>query len=131
MAKEKERESILRAAGEAPRTLSKIVCRKGGRALLVPSEQILWFQVQDGIVHARTAKDSFWVNYQLAELEAVLPQEDFFRARREVLVNVSRIKEIKPYFKSSFLLVFYDAATTEITVSERQARPLRQRLPGL
>jgi len=125
------RRSILRATGEAPKTLRKIVCRKNGRALLVPSEQILWFQVQDGIVHATTAKDSFWVNYQLAELEAALPPEEFFRARREVLVNMSRIKEIKPYFKSSFLLVMSDAASTEIAVSERQARPLRQRLPGL
>ena len=128
--KERERENILRATGEAPKTLRKIVCRKNGRALLVPSEQILWFQVQDGIVHATTAKDSFWVNYQLAELEAALPDE-FFRARREVLVNMSQIKEIKPYFKSSFLLIMADAASTEIAVSERQARPLRQRLPGL
>ena len=62
---------------------------------------------------------------------AALPQEEFFRARREVLVNISQIKEIKPYFKSSFLLVMSDAASTEIAVSERQARPLRQRLPGL
>ena len=129
--REKERESILRATGEAPKTLRKIVCRKNGRALLVPAEQILWFQMQDGIVHATTAKESFWVNYQLAELEAALPPEEFFRARREVLVNMSRIKEIKPYFKSSFLLVMSDAASTEIAVSERQARPLRQRLPGL
>jgi two-component system, LytTR family, response regulator len=128
--KERERENILRATGEAPKTLRKIVCRKNGRALLVPSEQILWFQVQDGIVRATTAKDSFWVNYQLAELEAALPHE-FFRARREVLVNMSQIKEIKPYFKSSFLLIMADAASTEIAVSERQARPLRQRLPGL
>ena len=120
----------MRAAGEAQKTLRQIVCRKTGRALLVPSEQILWFQVQDGIVHATTAKDSYWVNYQLAELEAALPHE-FFRARREVLVNMSQIKEIKPYFKSSFLLIMSDAASTEIAVSERQARPLRQRLPGL
>ena len=97
----------------------------------MPSEQILWFEVQNGIVRAITGKDSFWVNYQLAELEAALPQEEFFRARREVLVNISQIKEIKPYFKSSFLLVMSDAASTEIAVSERQARPLRQRLPGL
>jgi len=129
--REKERESILRATGEAPRTLRKIVCRKNGRALLVPSEQILWFEVQNGIVRAITGKDSFWVNSQLAELEAALQQEEFFRARREVLVNISQIKEIKPYFKSSFLLVMSDAASTEIAVSERQARPLRQRLPGL
>jgi DNA-binding LytR/AlgR family response regulator len=48
-----------------------------------------------------------------------------------VLVNVSRIKEIKPYFKSGFRLVMADASATEIIVSERQARPLRERLPGL
>jgi DNA-binding LytR/AlgR family response regulator len=129
--KEKERESILRAAAEAPKIFRHVVCRKNGRVLLVPSEQILWFQVQDGIVHATTAKESYWVNYQLTELEAALPADAFFRARREVLVNVPRIKEIKPYFKSSFLLVMSDAASTEIAVSERQARSFRMRLPGL
>ena len=129
--RESEREKILRATNEAPRTLRHVVCRRHGRTLLVPSEEVLWFQVQDGIVRANTATESFWVNYQLAELEDGLPSELFFRARREVLVNVTRIKEIKPYFKSSFLLVMSDAASTEIAVSERQARPFRLRLPGL
>lgn len=129
--RERERERIARAADAAPRTLRHIVCRKHGRTLLVPSEEILWFHVQDGIVRANTTKDSFWVNYQLAELEGALPTDLFFRARREVLVNMTRIKEIKPYFKSSFLLVMSDPASTEIPVSERQARPFRQRLPGL
>lgn len=129
--RQSELESIERAAREAPRMLRQIVCRKLGRALLVPAEHILWFHAEDGIVKARTAADSFCVNYQLAELEASLPPDMFFRARREVLVNMTRVKEIKPYFKSSFLLVMSDAAATEISVSERQARPLRQRLPGL
>ena len=129
--KEKQRESILRAARAMPDVLRHVVCRKHGHAVHVPAEQILWFEVQDGIVRAKTAGDSFWVNYQLAELEAGLPPDLFFRARREVLVNLARIKEIKPYFKSSFLLVMSDGASTEIAVSERQARPLRKRLPGL
>ena len=129
--KEKQRESILRAARAMPDVLRHVVCRKHGHAVHVPAEQILWFEVQDGIVRAKTAGDSFWVNYQLAELEAGLPVGLFFRARREVLVNLARIKEIKPYFKSSFLLVMSDGASTEIVVSERQARPLRKRLPGL
>ena len=90
----------------------------------------MWFEVRDSIVHAKTAKDSFWVNYHLAELETSLPPGDFFRARREVLVNVSCIREIKPYFKSSFLLVM-SAAATESAVSERQAKSMRQRLRGL
>jgi two-component system, LytTR family, response regulator len=128
---QKERERVHRAARETPKVLRQIVCRSQGRLLLMPPEQILWFEVQSGIVKARTEAGAFWVNYQLAELEASLPADLFFRARREALVNVSRIKEIRPYFKSGFLLIMADAAATEIVVSERQARLFRQRIPGL
>jgi DNA-binding LytR/AlgR family response regulator len=127
----REREHVLRVARETPAVLRQIVCRKRDRLLLVPPEQILWFQMEDGVVKAHTATDTFWVNYQLGELETSLPVDQFFRARREVLVNLTRVREIKPYFKSAFVLVMPDAAATEIVVSERQARPLRQRIPGL
>ena len=130
-AAETEREQILRAVREAPKPLQQIVCRKRDRLVLTPPEQILWFQMEDGIVKAHTAADTFTVNYQLGELEAGLPPEVFFRARREALVNLTRIREIRPYFKSGFLLVMADPASTEIVVSERQARSLRQRIPGL
>ncbi|MEW6733334.1 MAG: LytTR family DNA-binding domain-containing protein [Acidobacteriota bacterium] len=129
--KEVEQKNILRIARESPSSLRYIVCRKRDRLVLMSPEQILWFEVEDGIVKAKTASDSFWVNYQLGELEAALPAELFFRARREVLVNITKIKEIQPYFKSGFLLIMSDLAATEIVVSERQVRPLRQRLPGL
>ncbi len=129
--REQERTNIRRVVRDSPKMLRQIVCRKQGRVVLLPAEQILWFEVEDGIVRARTSNESYWVNYQLVELEAALPNELFFRARREVLVNLSRIKEIKPYFKSGLLLVMSDAAATEIAVSERQVHPLRQHLPGL
>jgi DNA-binding LytR/AlgR family response regulator len=128
---ESEREHLLRVARETPKTLRQVVCRKRDRVVLTPPEQILWFQVEDGVVKAHTAAEAFWVNYHLGELEASLPGGLFFRARREVLVNLTRIKEIRPYFKSGFLLVMADTAATEIAVSERQARSLRQRIPGL
>jgi len=128
---EREGRHILQVARAAPKPLHQIVCRKRDRLVLMRPEQILWFQVEDGIVKAHTPGETFWVNYQLGELEASLPGETFFRARREVLVNLTRIREIRPYFKSGFLLIMADAGSTEIVVSERQARSLRQRIPGL
>lgn len=130
-AQEAEREKLLRAARAASPVLRQIVCRKRDGLVLLPPEQIHWFEVKDGIVRARTASESYWVNYQLVELEAALPPDLFFRARREVLVNMTKIRTLKPYFKSGFLLIMADAANTEIVVSERQVRPLRERLPGL
>jgi DNA-binding LytR/AlgR family response regulator len=129
--RENERQHVLRVARESPKVLRQIVCRKRDRLVLLPPDDILWFEIHDGIVRARTATDSFWVNYQLAELEAGLAPEQFFRARREVLVNMTKIREIKPYFKSGFLLIMADATSTEIVISERQVRPFRQRIPGL
>jgi two-component system LytT family response regulator len=129
--KDAEQKNVLRVAREAPKVLRRLVCRARDRLVLLPVEQILWFQVEGGIVKAKSAGESYWVNFQLADLEATLPQDLFFRARRDVLVNLTRIKEIKPYFKSGFLLVMSDAAGTEIVVSERQVHPFRQRMPGL
>jgi DNA-binding LytR/AlgR family response regulator len=82
--------------------LRHVVCRRRDRLLLVPPEQIVWFEIDAGIVRARTATESFWVNHQLGELEAALPREPFFRARREVLVNISRLKEFGRTSRAAF-----------------------------
>lgn len=121
-----------RRVSEVSRTrapvLEQIVASKRDRFVLLNPAEILYFCAEDGLVKAKTATDSYVVNYQLAELEAALAAA-FFRARRSVLVNLRRVKEIRPFFKSSFVLAMPDAA--EITVSARQARLLRQRIPGL
>jgi two-component system LytT family response regulator len=115
------------ARTQAP-ALQQVVGRKRDRCILLNPDDILYFSAESGLLKAKTATDSYLVNYQLAELEAALAPS-FFRARRSVLVNLGRVKEIRPYFKSSFLLAMPDAA--EIAVSERQAKLLRQRIPGL
>jgi DNA-binding LytR/AlgR family response regulator len=108
--------------------LEQIVARKRDRFVLLCPDEILYFCVEGGLVRARTATESYMVNYQLADLETALGHT-FFRARRESLVNLKQVKEIRPFFKSSFVLAMPDAA--EIAVSARQARLLRQRIPGL
>jgi DNA-binding LytR/AlgR family response regulator len=84
-----------------------------------------------GIVRARTSEDNLWVNYQLSDLEQGLSEFNFFRAHRASLVNLRRVKEIRPSPRSAFLLIMDDTARTRIEVSERQARVLRSIIPGL
>jgi DNA-binding LytR/AlgR family response regulator len=108
--------------------LEQIVACKRDRFVLLNPEEILYFCADNGLVKAKTATESYLVNYQLAELETALAQT-FFRARRSTLVNLRRVKEIRPFFKSSFVLAMPDAA--EIAVSARQAKLLRLRIPGL
>lgn len=121
-------EDVARAI--APK-LTQVVGRKRDRLVLLAPRDIVFFSAEDGLIKARTATETYLVNHQLAELEASLADAEFFRARRQVLVNVRAVKEIRPYFKSSFLLVMNDDASTEIAVSERQSKQLRRRIPGL
>jgi DNA-binding LytR/AlgR family response regulator len=126
---EEDRRVAEIARASAP-VLKQIVGRKRDRFLLVAPEDILYFVAEGGLVKAKTAADTLLVNYALADLEAGLAGS-FFRARRSFLVNLARVREIRPYFKSSFLLIMNDASGSEIQVSERQAKLLRQRIPGL
>jgi DNA-binding LytR/AlgR family response regulator len=87
--------------------------------------------MDSGIVRVRVENDTYWVNYQLGELEQALVSRGFFRARRSSLVNLKRVKEVRSDPRSSFVLVMGDARNTEVEVSERQGRALRARIPGL
>jgi DNA-binding LytR/AlgR family response regulator len=128
--KEAERRKVMHAASR-PTVLRRLVCRAKERMVVLPVEQILWFRVEDAMVKAGTASECFHVHFTIGELEESLPQEIFFRARRDALVNLTKIREIVPWFKSGFRLVMADAAATAIVVSERQVHLFRQRLPGL
>lgn len=124
-------EAIARFARDYTPPLRQIVGRKQGRILLMPIAEIRHFALDQGILRAHTETESFWVNFQIGELEERLAAERFFRARREVLVNLDHVREIRPYFKSGLLLIMNDAADSEIIVSDRQVPQLRLRMPGL
>ena len=52
----------------------------------------------------------------------------FWRVHRSHLVNITKIKEIVPWFSRNFLLRMKDAKATEIPVSRTQTRRLREYL---
>jgi DNA-binding LytR/AlgR family response regulator len=111
--------------------LRHIVARLRNRFVLLAPDNISLFAISDGLVWAFTPSAKCVVNYQLADLEAGLPADQFFRASRAALINISRIAEVKPYGKSTYAITMDDAAHTEILVGERRAKLMRELLPGL
>jgi two-component system, LytTR family, response regulator len=116
---------------EQDRIIEQIVGRKANRIVLLDPSEALFFYMDGGIVRVRMEHETYWVNYQLGDLEQALALKGFFRAHRSSLVNLRRVKEIRADARSSFVLVMADAHSTEVEVSERQARALRARIPGL
>jgi two-component system LytT family response regulator/two-component system response regulator LytT len=62
----------------------------------------------------------------LDELQDQLDPEQFFRAHRSFLVNLHHIREVVPWFKSTYQLRMDDRKQTEIPVSRTQTKRLRE-----
>jgi two-component system, LytTR family, response regulator len=129
--REQEHQNVNRLLGEELPPMEQIVARKANRVFLLDPEEALFFYMDSGIVRVRVENDTYWVNYQLGELEQALASRGFFRARRSSLVNLKRVREVRSDPRSTFVLVMGDARNTEVEVSERQGRALRARIPGL
>jgi two-component system response regulator LytT len=106
---------------------NKIVVKSGGRLILVDADDIIYASIQDGVISV-VARDLEGVsNFRtVEELQTNLDPKTFWRVHRSYLVNINRIKEVVPWFKSSYQLKMDDRKQTEIPVSRAQTRKLRE-----
>ncbi|HVS87299.1 MAG TPA: LytTR family DNA-binding domain-containing protein [Candidatus Acidoferrum sp.] len=105
----------------------KLLVKSQQRLLLVDAEALVFASIEDGSISvvARDAEGSS--NYRtLEELHAALDSESFWRPHRSYLVNIHHIKEVVPWFNSSYMLKMSDKKQTEIPVSRAQTKRLRE-----
>src|SRR6202042_1827043 len=88
--------------------LSKILLKSVGRMLLVDQREICYASIEDGVITVVTAGLSGIEGHSncrtLEELLDSLDPNLFWRAHRSFLVNINRIPEGVPGFKSSYHL---------------------------
>ena len=82
---------------------------------------------QNGLISLFTANVEGHSTYRTIEdLQANLDRDLFWRVHRSYLVNINKIKEVVPWFKSSYQLRMDDKKHTEIPVSRVQTKKLRE-----
>jgi two-component system LytT family response regulator/two-component system response regulator LytT len=109
---------------------AKILLKAGGRLFLANQKDICFASIEDGIITVVTSGlNGMEGQSNCRTLEELLDSLDpnlFWRAHRSYLVNINRIKEVVPWFKSSYQLRMDDKKQTEIPVSRAQTRRLRE-----
>jgi len=106
---------------------SKVLLKSGGRLFLVDPREICFASIEDGVITVVAHNMEGQSNCRtLEELLAALDPNIFWRAHRSYLVNINRIKEVVPWFKSSYQIRMDDKKQTEIPVSRAQTRRLRE-----
>ena len=94
---------------------------------VVNVNEIVFIYVDAGVVYIQLQGMNGMVKYRsIKQLETELDLRRFIRVHRKYLVNIDKIKEIVGWFKSSYRLVMKDKSETEILVSRRGAKALRQ-----
>jgi two-component system, LytTR family, response regulator LytT len=119
---------LVLPAAKAPQP-TKVLVKSQARMLLVSAEDIIYASIQDGAITI-FARDAEGVsNYRtIEELAGSLDADKFWRAHRSYLVNINHIKEVVPWFKSSYMLKMNDKRQSEIPVSRAQTKRLRELL---
>ena len=114
------------AAPVASPATTKLVVRSGGRNWIVDSSDIVYATIEDGLITVVASTVEGQSNYKtIEELQSALDPVQFWRVHRSYLVNVNRIREVVPWFKSSYQLRMDDKKQTEIPVSRVQTKRLR------
>ena len=106
---------------------SKVVVRANSRLLLVDQREICFASIESGSISVVTGAVEGQSNCRtLEELMDQLDPETFWRAHRSFVVNIQHIREVVPWFKSSYQLRMDDPKKTEIPVSRSQTKRLRE-----
>ena len=125
-----ERQAEEAAADETeeriPLQRSKILVKTNNRNMIVDAQDMIYATIDDGLITVVTSTFEGQSNYRtIEELQSNLDPNLFWRVHRSFLVNINKIREVIPWFKSSFQLKMDDKKQTEIPVSRIQTKRLR------
>jgi len=117
-------ETRLHGAAKLP---ARLIVQAQSRLLLVDQGEICYAAIDEGVIRVVTPHfEGHSKCRTLEELLELLEPAVFWRAHRGFVVNINHIREVVPWFKSSYQLRMNDKKQTEIPVSRAQTKRLRE-----
>lgn len=118
---------LLNRPQAADRPPAKVIVQAQNRMLLVDQAEICFASIDEGVIRIVTRSFEGQSRCRtLEELQEMLDPVVFWRAHRGYVVNIDHIREVVPWFKSSYQLRMDDKQQTEVPVSRAQTRRLRE-----
>jgi two-component system LytT family response regulator len=100
--------------------LDCLMIKDGGRIRFLRVEEIDWIEAAGVYVQVHTAGKIWLHRISLGELEARLDARRFIRIHRSTIVNLSRIRELRPHSHGDFLVALQDGAELKLSRGYRQ-----------
>lgn len=98
---------------------------KGERIIVTDINDISSAAADEKVTRVYTRREEFVMPMNLTEFHSRLPVEHFFRCHRSYCVNLSKIREIVPWFNNTYILRLSDLEF-EVPVSRSKVKAFRQ-----
>jgi two-component system LytT family response regulator len=98
--------------------------KDGGSVKPIRHEDIDWIEAMDDYVCLHVGKETNLISQTMRDLEAKLDQKRFMRIHRSTIVNLDRIKELKPLGDGSYKVILRDG--TALALSRSQAKRVKE-----
>ncbi|OWA37893.1 DNA-binding response regulator [Saccharibacillus sp. O16] len=118
-------ESSTAAGGSESKLNRRINLYKGEKIIVVDADDIYYASAQEKTTLVYTRKEEYTMHMSISDFHAGLPQDQFFRCHRSYTVNLSKIREIVPWFNNTYLLRLRDISA-EVPVSRSKVKEFRQ-----
>jgi two-component system, LytTR family, response regulator len=108
-----------------PRYLERLVLKEVGRVAFLDVEKVDWLEAEDYYIQVHAAGQTHLLRQSMKELEAQLDPRRFVRIHRSTIVNVERVKELRPLFHGEYHVILRDGHQLKLS------RGYRARLDAL
>jgi two-component system LytT family response regulator len=110
-------QALLECIRPQQRYLERLVVKAAGRIFFLPVSEIDWIESADNYINLHCGRESHLMRETLSGLETKLNPEEFLRIRHSAIVNLKRIKELRPLFKGEYDIVLHNGV--KLTTSRR------------
>jgi len=97
---------------------------KDERIIVTDINNIYYAAAHEKVTKVYTRREEFTMPMNISELCTRLPEEHFFRCHRSYCVNLSKIREIVPWFNNTYILRLSDL-DFEVPVSRSKVKEFR------
>ncbi len=107
------------------RYMERLVLKGVGRVAFLEVEEVDWLEAEDYYVQVHASGQTHLVRQSLRELETQLDPRRFVRIHRSTIVNVQRVKELRPLSHGEYQVILRGGTTLKLS------RGYRERLDAL
>ncbi|MCW5557789.1 MAG: response regulator transcription factor, partial [Verrucomicrobiae bacterium] len=107
---------------------TRIPVKSPDRILFLRPQEIDHIEADGNYVQLHVSRDRHMIRETMAAMEARLAPAGFMRISRSVIVNLRRVRELKPVGAGEFCVILQSGARLEMTCALRE---LQERLNGI